>query len=239
MNLDFSPLADRRAYYAAAESWASDLQAALRASRRVAWIVAGFACFVAIAEAVALSLLAPLKTVVPYVVTVDRQTGFVELTMGLKPGPLSEDAAVTQAFLAQYVLARETFDVNDLQENYRKVAQWTFGPARLEYIHGMAAVNPDSPLAKYSRTTILQTVIKSISLLSRNSALVRFETIEHKDGVGAGESRSWVAVIGFRFSGEPMRMEERLINPLGFQVTSYRRDAESLTPTPVRAGGSR
>ena len=35
-------------YYAEAESWARDRQEALRGSRRVAWIVAGAALFVAV-----------------------------------------------------------------------------------------------------------------------------------------------------------------------------------------------
>jgi type IV secretion system protein VirB8 len=43
-------------------------------------------------------------------------------------------------------------------------------------------------------------------------------------------ARSWVSVIRYRFTGEPMSMEERLVNPLGFQVVRYRRDQEALAP---------
>jgi type IV secretion system protein VirB8 len=39
-----------------------------------------------------------------------------------------------------------------------------------------------------------------------------------------------VAVMNYRFVGEPMRMEDRLINPLGFQITRYRRDPEAPPP---------
>jgi type IV secretion system protein VirB8 len=41
---------------------------------------------------------------------------------------------------------------------------------------------------------------------------------------------AYTAVIGFKFSGTPMRAEDRFLNPLGFQVTSYRRDAEVMAP---------
>ena len=37
-------------------------------------------------------------------------------------------------------------------------------------------------------------------------------------------------MIRYRFSGEPMRVEDRFVNPLGFQVTRYRRDPEALPP---------
>jgi type IV secretion system protein VirB8 len=42
-----------------------------------------------------------------------------------------------------------------------------------------------------------------------------------------------VAVIRYRYSGEPLRLEDRLVNPLGFQVLRYRRDAEALPPEPA------
>jgi len=223
---------DKAAYYAEARTWAHDVHGSLRASRRLAWIVAGVAVFVAALEAVALAALAPLKTVVPYTILVDRQTGYAETAQGLKPGALSQDAAVTQAFLAQYVMARETFDAHDLQANYRKVTAWSQGPARSQYIALMRRENPQSPVNQNSRTTVLQTTIKSVSLISPGSALVRFET-ERRDGDLAGERRAYAAVVGFRYTGAPMRNEDRLNNPLGFQVTAYRRDSETVgAPAP-------
>ncbi len=37
-------------------------------------------------------------------------------------------------------------------------------------------------------------------------------------------------MIRYRYSGEPMRLEDRFVNPLGFEVLRYRRDAEALPP---------
>jgi type IV secretion system protein VirB8 len=39
-----------------------------------------------------------------------------------------------------------------------------------------------------------------------------------------------VAVIHFRYSNEPMSLEDRFVNPLGFQVTGYRKDPEAAPP---------
>ena len=33
-------------------------------------------------------------------------------------------------------------------------------------------------------------------------------------------------MIRYRYSGEPMQLEDRMVNPLGFQVLRYRRDPE-------------
>jgi type IV secretion system protein VirB8 len=233
------PSPERNAHYAQAASWAADIHGSLRASRRVAWIIAGAAAAVALLEALALAALTPLKTVVPYTILVDRQTGYVETVQGLKPGPLSQDASVTQSFLVQYVIGRESFDATDLRENYRKVMVWSDENARSQYAREMARSNPTSPLVLNPPTTVVQTTIKSVSLLTPSTALVRFDTTRKDAGAATGEVRAYAAVIAFRYTGAPMRMEDRFINPLGFQVTRYRRDAETVAGAAVRLDGMR
>jgi len=230
----------RGEYYQEAATWAADIHGALRASRRVAWIIAAAAAAIAVLEAIALAALAPLKTVVPYTITVDRQTGYVQTISGLKPGALTQDQAVTQSFLVQYVMARETFDASDLTQQYHKVMLWSSGEARDQYARLMQKTTPDSPLNLYSPNTMVATTIKSVSMLSPTTALIRFDTTRTDPGSTAGSQQSWAAVLAFRYSNAPISMGDRFVNPLGFQVTRYRRDAETLAPTavPSASGGS-
>jgi type IV secretion system protein VirB8 len=62
-------------------------------------------------------------------------------------------------------------------------------------------------------------------------ALVRFvSTVQDARGNGggaAGQAAYWVAVLQYRFVGNPASLEDRLTNPLGFQVVAYRRDQEA------------
>lgn len=220
------------AYYREAGSWAEDSQAALRGSRRTAWIVAGVACSVALLEAAALIALTPLKTVVPYTLLVDRQTGFVQALKPLDVQTVTPDKALTQSFLVQYVIARESFDAGALQANFRKVSLWSEGNARSAYVSGMQASNPDSPLNRLPRSTQIETRVKSVSPVGTNTAMVRFETVRRDAGGSVQPANAWVAVIRYRFSGEPLRLEDRFVNPLGFEVSSYQRNAEAL-PAPV------
>jgi type IV secretion system protein VirB8 len=221
------------AYYAEADSWAKDQRSALISSRRIAWLVAGAAVIVATLEAFALLLLMPLKTVEPYTLLVDRNTGFVQALAPLDPAQISGDRALTQSFLVQYVIGRESFDVDSVQANYRRVSLWSAQAARASYVSGMQASNPESPLSRYPRSTVIETHVKSVSPLSANVALVRFETRRRDAGGQSQPPQAWVATIRYQFSGEPMRLEDRMINPLGFQVLRYRRDAESLPPEPA------
>jgi type IV secretion system protein VirB8 len=224
---------DRTAYYAGADTWATDMEARRAASTRLAWRIAAGAGAVAVLEAVALVLLMPLKTVVPYTVTVDRQSGYVETVRGVKLGALSESEAVTQAFLAQYVMARETFDAADLNAGYQRVAAWSTGTARASWLRAYDRSNPEGVLNRIPPTTVIATRIKSISMLGPQSALVRFETLRQDGGQAEPQAPiDWSSVVSFRYNGAPMRMEDRLTNPLGFQVTAYRRDAERAGDQP-------
>ncbi|MFA5964310.1 MAG: VirB8/TrbF family protein [Sphingomonas sp.] len=215
------------AYYREADSWATDQQDALRASRRIAWIIAAAAVVIAVFEAVALVFLAPLKTVVPYTLMVDRNTGYVQALKPIDANMIAPDAALTQSFLVQYVIARESFDINELQASYRKVTLWSIDQARTDYVTGMQFANPGSPLARYPRTTTITTRVRSISPLGGKAALVRFETQRRDAGGQAMPPRYWVAVIRYQFSTGPLSTEDRFLNPLGFQVVGYRHDAES------------
>ncbi|WP_419816727.1 virB8 family protein [Glacieibacterium sp.] len=219
----------RSTYYADAATWSDDVNGSLRASRRLAWIVAGLAVFVAVLEALALVLLTPLKTVVPYTITVDRQTGNAQLARGIVLGPRSQNDALVQSALAQYVIARETLDATDLAANYRKVGLWSASTARSDYLRSMDRKNPASVLNGATAATEISTTIKQVTLMSPTSALVRFAT-DRREGDGPVTRMDWAAVLQFAFTGGPLSMEDRLVNPLGFQVTHYRRDAEALAP---------
>ena len=218
--------AKRAGYFADAASWSEDVNGSLRTSRRRAWWVAGAAASIAVLEALALALLMPLKTVVPYTITVDRQTGAASLARGIQLGPLSQNDAMLQSVLAQYVIARETLDATDLAANYRKVGLWSAGGARADYLRIMDRRNPVSPLNGATAATLVQTTVKQVTVMSPTSALVRFST-DRRDGDGPVSRTDWAAVMQFAFTGGPLSLEDRLINPLGFQVTHYRRDAEA------------
>lgn len=222
-------------YFAAADSWVNDQNQLLRASRRLAWWVAAAACLVAVLEAIALVALTPLKTVAPYIVTVDRQTGYAEIAKPTTGESLTQNQIVTQSNLARYVLARETFDATDLRANYQQAMLFSAADARTDYTRLMRKDALDGPLTLYAPTTTVTVTITSISQLSPTTALIRFETVQREAGAEPELARHWVAALAFRYTRPPMRPADRMINPLGFEVTRYRRD-EELTASAARAG---
>lgn len=218
----------RTQYFERATTWAMDEQAGLRRSLRWARIVAGLATLIAILEAVALSALAPLKSVTMVPVLVDRQTGYVERLNADGSQELRANEALVHSLLAQYVLARESFNLTSAAADYHKVALWSAERARREYLALMPASNPESPLRRYPRTTLVETSIASVSPIGPRRALVRFRTLRRDQDAVPMAPQAWAAVIEYRFSDEALSAADRWLNPLGFQVVTYHRDPEAL-----------
>ena len=227
-----SPL---RGYYREAQSWSADREEALASSRKTAWIVAAALGVIALLEAVAIVVMLPLKTVQPYTLLVDRQTGYIQALDPIEGESITPGQAMARSFLAQYVIAREGFDIDTLQEDYRRVALWSGGEARTRYIAEAQASNPSSKLATLPRQARIEVEIRSISSINADTALVRYATYRTDPGGQRQAPQSWASVVRYRFSGEAMTAEDRLVNPLGFQVMRYRRDAEYLGDTPAAA----
>jgi type IV secretion system protein VirB8 len=178
-------------------------------------------------EAFALLALAPLKTVVPYTLLVDRQTGYVQKLDPLQAGNISPDSALTQSFLVQYVIARESFDFATVQNDFRKVMLWSGEAAERDYAALMPMTNPASPLVTQPRGTVIEARVRSVSSLNQHTALVRFETVRRQRGGTVEPAAAWVAVVDYRYVSAPMTAEDRFTNPLGFEVVRYRRSAET------------
>ena len=217
--------ADLEAYLEESRGLERDYLEELVRSRRAAWrVAAGAAALVAVALA-ALIALVPLKRVEGFVLRVDNATGAVDLVTTLSDGQTTYGEAVDRYFLNRYVLSRETYDYETLQTAYDTTALMSSSEVQREYA-GLfdGAKARDKVFSNRARVVVR---VRSIAPgTTRNTALVRFaKRLERGDGAHEPEE-SLVATIGFRYVGTAMREQDRLVNPLGFQVTSYRVDPE-------------
>lgn len=210
-------------------TWAEARQLSdARTVHRTSWI-AGIAAAVAILEAIALAFLVPLKTVVPLTVLVDRQTGYVTTLDPTRPMTLAPDEALTKSMLAQYVVARETVDRATVPNDYRKTMLWSGDQARNAYLATMKPGSLQNPFAGLPANMAQQVAVKSVSLLASGQAMVRFD-LTPTGASGATTQSAYVTIIAYRYRDRSLSEGDRFVNPLGFEVDSYRRDPE-VAPT--------
>ena len=217
--------AEKEQYLRAAETWETDIHRSLRRSRNLAWSVAGIAGGISALSLATLVLLLPLKQFEPYLVVVDKTSGYTEIARALKPGSMAENEAVTAANLVRYIKARETYDPRETKANFDLAQLYSAEQASKDLTWLWTPANTKSLDKIYGRNATRSVEVKSVSLLNKNTATVRFNTTLRRDTMLTTES--WVAVIRFRYTSTPLKNEWRFDNPLGFQVTDYRRDQET------------
>ena len=192
----------------------------------------------------ALAAAMPFKEVRPYLVMVDRTTGEAERVARVAPLDLAEREAVRQAELVRYVTDRETFDPADNATRIPEVLSHSREQARASLVALWTAGARDYPPDTYAADARVTATIVSVALLTEDdaggTAQVRFRKALRQGGEAPVE-RDFVATVGFHFEPRVERnLEAVWANPLGFVVTSYRTDAETLAPrsavAPSRAG---
>lgn len=219
------PSDDLRTYFAEARSWDQDRLRQARGSARLAWTIAAAAALLAGTGAVAVSVLTPLKTVEPYVVRVDRTTGAVDVLRGLSSaGDVTYTEAVTKSFLATYVRAREGWLAAAAEANFRQVSIMSTPEEQQRWAAAFRASSPSSPQTLYGPAVDVQVGIRAISFVAPGVANVRFHRAVRRGP--ALEESDWIATVAFAYTKAPMAEGDRLRNPLGFQVSSYRADPE-------------
>ena len=217
-----------RTYYQTGDIWEQEIVKKAKRSRTLAWFVTAIFGATTLVSLATLSMLVPLKSFEPYIVDVDKNTGYIEVKSGLtRPTNLTEQKAITQANIVRYIRSREGYDPYAIEQNFGIAALLSTGKAARELQDLYSAANLKNPARIYGRTTRVMTEIASVTFPNASTGFVRFSTVEQSETESV--VRHWIAVVRYRYTDTPATNEWRFENPLGFQVYDYRRDQETVT----------
>ncbi|MGE4409601.1 MAG: virB8 family protein [Sphingobium sp.] len=213
-------------YFKEAQRFDQDRLIAANRSRRLAWTIAGVSGGLAIVSVIALAGLTPLKTVEPFVIRVDNANGIVDVVSGLKAGPAKYDDVVAKWFAARYVRGREGYNASEAEMNFRTVALMSAPAEQERFAEWYRGRNPNSPQNVYGDRATAKIKIKTIALIGKHVMQVRYvRTVTRGEHVSKSD---WIATLTYSFTNAPMSEQDRLINPLGFVVSEYRADPETV-----------
>ncbi|WP_027144429.1 type IV secretion system protein [Mesorhizobium sp. WSM3626] len=217
-----------RSYFQDGDVWEHEIFKSAKRSSRIAWLCTLVFAAIAALALLALVLMLPLKSFEPYLVEVDKNTGYIEVKSGLtRSSDLSDEEAVTQANVVRYIRNREGYDPFAIDEYFGIAALLSTGEAARDLQMQFSAANAQNPAKVYGRLKRVLVDIKSVSFPNGSTAIVRFSTTEKSETEAI--DRHWISVVRFRYTESPLKNEWRFENPLGFQVYSYRRDQETVT----------
>lgn len=199
----------------------------VRQNSKIAWRIT-CACLLIMGLSVgAIAGLTPLKSVTPFVIRVDNNTGATDIVTQLKTAEKSYGEVINKYWLAQYVGYRESYDWQTVQSTYNATNLLSAPPVQSEFAK-LYNKNPAAPHLVLKDQFKVIVKVSAISFIGE-MAQVRFEKhlIPLTNGVTKPAPQKMIATVAFEYQNKPLQETDRLINPLGFQVTSYRVDPEA------------
>lgn len=177
--------------------------------------------------------IAEVKTVEPYVVQIDDKSGVVQLVDSVTRNEYAAKDMVDRYFVAQYINARESYNLSILRYNYNVIRVMSTVEVFNIFRNDVSPNVPTSAAAILGTDGMRTVRIKSVAYIqntkpSNNSAKSTPEKImqariELRDTRQNGQSiiDNFVVTVTFQYANVELNEEERLINPLGFTVTRY------------------
>ncbi len=209
------------------DSWEKDSYKRALTQRNFALLLLLISFSVIFMSLFAIRYLKSTQTIEPFVIEIEKKTGVPTVVEPLSVETYSADESIKRYFLVKYIKAREGYDSSTFNRNYYDVIRLlsTSSVYYDEYRPRFSQNNPSSPYSKYGSSSTVDVGIKSIIFLSPTSVQVR---VALKVSGQVNIVMDKIIFMEFRFANLSMNDEDRLINPLGFQVTLYKIDNENI-----------
>lgn len=153
------------------------------------------------------------KSLEPYVIEVEKKSGIATVVDQTTTQRFTGDQMMRRFFINKFVHAAIGYDYKTYEKDREIVRLLSTRGINAEYL---GRVNPRA-LGDFSKINVR---INSIQFLDFNTAKIRFvQQVIIKD---KEERKDLIADMKFHYSPNMnLSMEDRLINPLGFQVTQF------------------
>lgn len=204
-----------------ARNWYSDRYESLVVQRNILLLISLASIIATVVAAFVVLKVTVSKDVIPMLVEVEEKTGFTNVVNPKDNAVWTSDKALNEYFLLKYLHARETYNVASYIHNYNTVVRVLSTPQVYNQFQKTLS-GSNSPVARYGSNDSTNLRIRSIQYFSDRpngdkNVQVRFTIIESNNGTKYNK----IVNILYNFIQLQLTFNERMINPLGFQVKSY------------------
>lgn len=174
----------------------------------------------------------PLKTVKPFVIQIDEKSGLTQVVTNDLVRDYNANQELVKHFAINYIFARENYNYLLVEEMYKKVRLLSSPQVYSTFRDAISQANPSSPFNRFGvnvqRTVSLQSFnLQNPNKKKREDSIVQARLIVTEASSNRSPVRYTVQVTmscGFK-RDLVLDENQRLINPLGFQVLSYSVDS--------------
>lgn len=154
------------------------------------------------------------KSLEPYVIEVESKTGVATVVDQMTAQQFTSDQMIRKYFINEFIHAASGYEPRTYKEDNEKVRLFSIPNIYSDFKN---RINP----RVLGPNSNIQVRIKSVQFPDQNTAQIRVARqidIEGSDPKAVDE----IITMGFFFAPNMnLSMEERLINPLGFQINKY------------------
>ena len=184
-----------------------------------------------------INLISQKKTVDPFVVEIEQKTGIPSVVDQKSKRFYTAQETINNFFVYKYIRARESYEYRDYIYNYFTVVRvLSSGDIFKTFYRSVNKRNENSIVNQMGRKKSIEVGIKSvIDITTRKERIddvitkqvrISKKIIEKNRLI---EEQNKVIVMKYKFANLNLEFEERLVNPLGFQVTFYKINDEFNT----------
>jgi type IV secretion system protein VirB8 len=211
------------------KSWYSSKYQIVTFQRNILFFISFLAIFSVLVAVVFVKQMMSSKSLIPYVIEVEEKTGVPTVVEQLNQNSFTADVTLKRYFLYSFLRSAEGYNPGTFKDDYKKLMLFSTSGIFRQIQKTISPKNETSPAALVGNKGMIDVLLKSISFPTPNSAVIRFRLTNIGTVRDFENNRDMIADIDFRFADIKLSVEERYINPLGFQVTRYVVDQELVT----------
>lgn len=207
-------MSDKRKSELKIKSWYSNRSQFVEVQRNILLLFTLVSMFsVAVAVIFVKNVMAS-KSIEPYIVQVEDKSGVATVVDQLTSEQFTGDQAIRKYFVNDFVHCASGYDPKSYKKDAEKIRLYSTPGIYADFRNRINArdLGPD---------TVIDIRVKSMQPVDANTLQIRMvEQTTRKDS--SVQTKDKIVTMGFYFAPQMnLTMEERLINPLGFQVNRY------------------
>jgi type IV secretion system protein VirB8 len=209
-----------------AKNWYSDRYESVLVQRNILFLFSILSLAAIFLGVTVVGKIASSKSIEPFVVEIENKTGITNVVDPFTRTNLSADEALNSYFIMQYLRARETYSTADYEYNYKTLVRLFSAPAVYNEFRYQLNSPKTNPITIYGAANSTTLRLRSIQYLEPGKTVqVRFSITETN---GNRAEYHKIATMSFVYSKMELNLDDRLVNPLGFQITNYQVSDEIL-----------
>lgn len=209
----------------ASKNWYNDRYEWMLVQRNLLFVILLVSVVVIVFLNFSISYIKSSKSIEPFVIEIEPKTGVPTVVEPLSVIAYSSNEVINRYFIWNFIKLREEYNYITFPRAQADMRLFSNDLVYSQYRRAVDQNNLQSPFNLYGQGSVRIAELKSLILQDQNTAQIRIRlSVEGAQRATMDK----IILLSFEYNNLEISDDKRLINPLGFTITSYRIDDERL-----------